>query len=309
MKLACVALVVLVAGVVRAAELPGHYFKVMEAEVKALDAVSGRSNPGAMLAAAVLYAKKHAANPAYGDANKLALALALGDRMAAASEADMAENKQDNEWEIHFWLDTFRLLEPQLGTERRARWEREIEKITRWFAGQVAYRIDFPRFQGPYIRTSTNHLALFASEVYLSGVVLKNKEWEELGARALHRLAAEEQTADGYWGEHTDHGPATGYNYITMCCVALYWEHSRDPAALETLRRATNFHKHFTWPDGTPVETINGRNRHWAVSPWGQFGFSHWPDGRRYAEFLAGLNVPSFDLGAIQFHRNLRDGF
>ena len=107
-----------------------------------------RSNPGAMLAAAVLYAKKHAANPAFGDAKKLALALQLGDLMAAAAEADTAENKQEYEWEIHFWLDTFRLLEPQLGAERRARWQREIEKITRWFAGQVAYRIDFPRLSG-----------------------------------------------------------------------------------------------------------------------------------------------------------------
>lgn len=231
--------------------------------------------------------------------------------LATQAEADTAENKQDYEWEIQFWLDTFRLLESELGAERRARWQREIEKITRWFAGQVAYRLDFPRYQGPYIRTSTNHLALFASEVYLAGRVLANKEWEQLGAQALHRLAAEEQTPDGYWGEHTDNGPATGYNYVTMCCVALYAEHSQDPAAKEALRRATDFHKHFTWPDGTPVETINGRNRHWAVSPWGQFGFSHWPDGRRYAEFLAGFfsagKISSRDLGrlaqnALYFH-------
>src|SRR5262249_17424146 len=30
-------------------------------------------------------------------------------------------------------------------------------------------------------------------------------------------------------------------------------------------------------------------NRHWDVSPWGHFGFSHWPDGRGYAAFLAGF--------------------
>ena len=117
----------------------------------------------------------------------------------------------------------------------------------------------------------------------------------------MHRLAAEEQSADGYWGEHTDNGPATGYNYLTMTCVALYGEHSHDPAAQLALRRATDFHKNFTWPDGTPVETINGRNRHWDVSAWGHFGFSHWPDGRRYAAFLAGFftgrrlsGMPSF---------------
>jgi hypothetical protein len=275
-----------------AAELPGHYFKLLVAEVNSLEPSNLKSNPGAMLAAAVLYAKPHAANPCSGEKSKLELALGLGDLFAIQSEADSAANKQDYEWEIHFWLDTMRLLDADLSAERRARWRREIEKITRWFAGQVAYRIDFPRYQGPYIRTSTNHLALFASEVYLAGRVLGNKEWEALGARALHRLAAEEQTPDGYWGEHTDNGPATGYNYLTATCVALYFEHSRDPAAREALRRATDFHKHFTWPDGTPVETINGRNRYWEVSPWGHFGFSHWPDGRRYAGFLAGFFAP-----------------
>jgi hypothetical protein len=305
-RFACLILVGFVLGASAArpsVELPGYYFKLMEAELKPLQPDNMKSNHGAMLAAAVLYTKKHPANPSLGDKQKLELALKLGDLFADQSEKDTSENKQDYEWEIHFWLDTFRLLEPQLGNERRARWQREIEKITRWFAGQVAYRIDFPRYQGPYIRTSTNHYALFASTVYLAGRVLANKEWEQLGARALHRLASEEQTPDGYWAEFTDNGPATGYNYLTMCCVALYWEHSRDPEALEALRRATNFHKNFTWPDGTPVETINGRNRHWAVSPWGQFGFSHWPDGRRYAAFLAGFFTPgktsSRDLGRL----------
>ena len=37
------------------------------------------------------------------------------------------------------------------------------------------------------------------------------------------------------------------------------------------------------------METINGRNRHWAVSPWGHFGFLALADGRGYAEFLAGF--------------------
>jgi hypothetical protein len=289
---------------IRPAQLPGDYFKLLKVEVNALQtATTLKTNPGAMLAAGVLYRKEHSANPSFHDKKILKLALALGDLYAGRSEKDMADNKQDYEWEIHFWLDTYRLLESELGAERRTRWRKEIEKIVSWFARETAGRIDFPRYQGPYIRTSTNHLALFASTVYLAGRVLPNKEWETLGARALHRLATEEQTADGYWGEFTDNGPATGYNYLTMCCVALYWEHSRDPGALEALRRATDFHKNFTWPDGTPVETINGRNRHWAVSPWGHFGFSHWPDGRRYAAFLAGFftgrNVSSRDLGRI----------
>ena len=67
-------------------------------------------------------------------------------------------------------------------------------------------------------------------------------------------------------------------------------EYSKDPEAIKALRRSTDFHKYFTYPDGTPVETINDRNRHWGVSMWGQFGFSHFPDGRRYAAFLTSFS-------------------
>lgn len=300
---AIIGLVLSAHGEAASVELPAHYFTLLSAEVGSLDLATLTHNPGAMLSAAVLYTKRHAANRLFGDRRMLDLALRLGDLYATQSEADAAENKQDYEWEIHFWLDTHRLLDSELGDERRARWRREIEKITRWFSGQVEYRLDFPRYQGPYIRTSTNHLALFASEVYLAGLVLKNNDWEQLGARCLHRLAAEEQTIDGYWGEFTDNGPATGYNYITMTCVALYAEHSRDPAAIEALRRATDFHRHFTWPDGTPVETIDGRNRHREVSAWGHFGFSHSPEGRGYARFMAGFfssdKPPSRTLGRL----------
>src|SRR5262249_42963547 len=149
-----------------AAELPGDYFKLLEAEVKPLQgATTLKPNAGAMFAAAVLYAKQHPANPSFHDGKKLDLPLALGDLYAGQSEKDTAENKQDFEWEIHFWLDAYRLLEADLGAARRARWRREIEKIVSWFARETAGRFDFPRYQGPYIRTSTNHLALFASTV------------------------------------------------------------------------------------------------------------------------------------------------
>jgi hypothetical protein len=290
-------------GVLRA-ELPGDYFKLMATELKSVKpAPELRNACSYMFAATVLYAKQHPANPGFGVDQLLELALKLGDVAAEQSERDTSENRQDYEWEIHLWLDSYRLLEARLSDDRRARWRKQLERNVRWFAGQTEARIDFPRYQGPFIRTSTNHYALFASTVYLAGRVLKHKEWEELGTRAMHRLATEEQAAGGYWGEFTDNGPATGYDYITMNCVALYYEHSLDTGALNALRRSTDFHKHFTWPNGEPVETINGRNRYWSVSPWGTFGFSHWPDGRRYAEFLTRFftarKVSARDVGRL----------
>ena len=286
------------------ASIPGSYFRVMEAGLKSIQpAPDLRDACSYMFTAAVLYTKQHSGNPAYGNEKYLDLALQLGDVTAAHSEQDTSEDRQDYEWESHFWLDSYRLLEPKLSPARRARWRKQLERNVRWFAAQTEVRIDFPRYQGPFISTSTNHYALWASTVYLAGRVLKVKEWEELGARAMHRLAAQEQAPGGYWGEYTDNGPATGYDYITMNCVALYYQHSRDTAALEALRRSTVFHKYFTWPNGEPVETVNGRNRYWQVSPWGTFAFSHWPDGRRYAEFLSRFFTPGEvrgrDLGRI----------
>jgi hypothetical protein len=98
---------------------------------------------------------------------------------------------------------------------------------------------------------------------------------------------------------------------LTLTGVALYAEHSRDAAALEALRRSTDFHQQYTFPDGRPVDVIDDRNRYWGVSTWGQFGFSRFPDGRRYAEFLTGClaaeDIALEDLGrlaqnALYFH-------
>jgi len=133
----------------------------------------------------------------------------------------------------------------------------------------------------------------------------------EMAARVLHRFAAEEQAPDGYWGEHSQAGPTTGYDYLTETQMALYWEYSKDPEALKALRLSTDFHKYFTYPDGTPVETINDRNRHWGVSMWGHFGFTNFPDGRRYAAFLSQFSSGDNDIesisriaqNALYFHR------
>ena len=105
----------------------------------------------------------------------------------------------------------------------------------------TAARVDYPRYQSPFIRTSPNHFAQWASTIHLAGHIFQRKDWEELGARVMHRFATEEQTQDGYWGEHNDSGPTPSYNYLTLTGLALYWEHSGDLAALRALRRATSF--------------------------------------------------------------------
>jgi hypothetical protein len=300
-------------------ELPAQYFQLLEsgtaqvaeqmnaepaANLETLAARPGwKRFPQSILAAAVLYAKKHSTNPHYRDPKMLALAIRIGDLLATECEKGRSVTCFENEWDPYMWLEAYRLLAPDLGEERRVRWRRYVEKDIVPLVSDVVERQDSPWYNTPYIGTSPNHYASWAALLLLSGRVFGNKDWESLGVRILHRFAAEEQAPDGYWGEHSRNGPTTGYNHITFTQVALYWEYSHDPAALEALRRATDFHKHFTYLDGMPVETINDRNRYWGVDSWGHFGFSHFADGRRYAEFLTGFfqgdNLTMDDLGRL----------
>jgi hypothetical protein len=300
-------------------QLPAQYFRLLDAGIAQvgeqidaqpaanLETLSARPGwqhfPQSILAAAVLYAKQHPANAHYRDPKMLGLAIRIGDLLATECEKGRSQTCFEDEWDLYMWLEAYRLLLPDLGEQRRARWRRSIEGDTLPFISDARARQEFPWYNTPYIGTSPNHFASWAALIFLSGRVFGNKDWENLGVRILHRFAAEEQAPDGYWGEHSRNGPTTGYNHITFTQVAFYWEYSQDPAALEALRRATDFHLHFTYPNGAPVETINDRNRYWKVDSWGHFGFSHFTDGRRYAEFLAeffhGHDLTMEDLGRL----------
>jgi len=301
-KTAAVWVLALAAGAAPAAELPGRYYRLMDAGVKEIQArlavepgadlekleatAPWKHFPSAVLVAAVLYAHRHPENRRYGDPAMLALALRVGDLLVSEQEKGRYNTRLDHHRDTYMWLDAYRLLEPKLDPERAARWKKALFENLEPLAADVAKRQDAPWYQSPYLGTSPNHYSLWSSTVFLAGKVFHNAGWEKLGAAVMHRFAAEEQTPDGFWGEHSRRGPTTGYDYLTETGVALYEEFSHDPAALEALRRSTDFHKYFTYPDGMPVETINDRNRHWFISTWGHFGFSHFADGRRLAEFL-----------------------
>lgn len=289
-------------------QLPKRYFRLLEAGatqvesrlnaqpnagLKSLEAgEGGRHFPYAILAPAVLYAKRHPDNPHAGSPRMRDLAIRIGDLLASEHEKGLFEPRGDSDWDTYMWLEAWRLLQRDLGPERRARWRRCLEENVVLVFSDAEERYDFAWYNSPYTGTSPNHYSLYAANLLLAGRLFGNKTWEELGSKILRRFSITEQTVDGYWGEHSRSGPTIGYNHLTLSAVALYWEYTKDPAALAALRRATNFHKNFTWPDGTPVETVNDRNRHWGVSAWSHYAFSNFPDGRRYAEFLTGFFQP-----------------
>ena len=94
-----------------------------------------------------------------------------------------SETILNSDWGTYMWLEAYRLLEHDLGGERRDRWSKALKNDVTQVFDDLAPRADFPRYQAPYIRTSTNHYSLWASTVYLAGRVFQNKEWERVARR------------------------------------------------------------------------------------------------------------------------------
>jgi hypothetical protein len=95
---------------------------------------------------------------------------------------------------------------------------------------------------------------------------------------------------DGYWEEHGDllrtGGPTLSYNYLTHCGASLMYEWTGEQVFLDAIRKSTEFHGNFCYPDATFVELLDERVRHDLFATprvWGLFGFTHWAPGRGMA--------------------------
>lgn len=225
-----------------------------------------------------------------------ALALRIGNLLADEEEAGHFRNRLDHHRDTYMWLEAYRVL-----GANQPRWRKCLETQISALVEDVRKNEPAARYTSPYLTTSANHFALWAATVLVGGKTFHRKDWVELGSRVLRRFARVEQSADGFWGEQKREWPTPGYDYLTFTAVALYAEHVKDPAAVKALQKNTMFHIAFTYGDGTPVELLNDRNRHWFVSYWGHFGFSRWAAGRQYANLLtAKLEEPTMEaLGRI----------
>ncbi len=251
--------------------------------------------PYAILAAAVLYKRPNPANPFHGKREALDLALNIGDLLVREDAEGAFSPRLDSYRDVYMWLEAYGLLRDDLDARRRQDWTAAMARNSALLVPDLEAWKDAASYTEDFLGTSPNHFAWHSATVLIAGALLHKPNWTTLGEYILHRFAATEQNRDGYWGEHNPNGPTCGYNYLTTLAVGVYWEQTRAPEALEALRRATRFHTHITYADGTLMELFNDRNRYWEVSPWGQFAFSHFPEGRAYAQLLT-RNIPDDKL-------------
>ena len=183
------------------------------------------------------------------------------------------------------FLLAYQMLKRVLPEEEEERWRATILRACDWlFEHKVAPFRSVERFTSHHVQTGTNHFSLYLSLLWLAGTEFGRPDWVELASDLMPRLIAD-QRPGGYWEEH--HGPALGYNYLTYHGVEQYHAWSGHRAALPALRVGMDLHRHWTYPDGIPIECIDGRMRHLGQPMlWGLSGFSHWTEGRGYARLL-----------------------
>ena len=189
-------------------------------------------------------------------------------------------------WTNYAWLETYALLQDELGEARRLRWE---EGLTLAHDGQAR------EISGLHIHNIPCWKAMSCCR---AGQLLGRPDWEAAGVAMIHAVAAAQEPG-GYWAEHG--GPSVIYNHVYMHGLGLYYAFTRDEQVRPALEAAVEFHQTFSYPNGVPVETVDGRVKYRdRIMPMGWVGFSACARGRRLVRRLATELLPARDFKNFQ---------
>jgi len=253
---------------------------------------------------AYLYQFKDQKNPYYGDKTLLNAALKGGDAICDAQYEDGTVEfvlSDGSSWgrvyphETFFaWLEAYDLLKEQVDGERKSRWERGLRKMAEGVFQQIQGKPNKRLYSGMFRdedvdwgwgNFEVNHFSTWDGlNTFRAGQIFNRNDWQQTGQRMIHS-ALETLDPLGYWPEFG--GPSTRYNADYLEAVGLYYEHSGDLAAIPYLERAVDFQIKYVYPNGSVIETLDGRSRyHPEVLAKAHFTFSQFAEGRRFARFL-----------------------
>ncbi len=250
------------------------------------DAETGRFGTGiwicrdqhAIYPLAVAYSTKHANNPYFQDPEILQAIIRGGDALIDDADEDgkwIFRKKDGSEWGMIWmpwtysrWVRAFDLVKEVMPEESRRRWE-------------AALLLGYGGIKEHALKSVHNIPSHHAMGLYIAGRALNRPEWCDSAAEFLMKVI-EEQNPAGYWSENI--GPVVAYNFVYADALGTYYAISKDERVLPALARCAGYHLHFTYPDGTTVETIDERNPyHDRVGP-GNVGFTFTPEGRAYLD-------------------------
>ena len=245
------------------------------------------TNQDIMYALATLFVERD--SPVQGDEKILEIAARAGDAVRDFQDENGRVQfiKPDGSkwgmsymgWTNYAWLETWALLRDYLGDDRASRWQ---EGLTRAHDGQA-------REIGHAGRVH-NIPCWKAMSCWRAGQLMGREDWQGTAEEMIARCV-EGQERGGYWPEHG--GPTTGYNLVYLHALGLYHIFSGDDSVLPAIEAATDFRQTFTYPDGSLVETVDGRQKyHPCIHPGGMVAITLVPQGRRLVRYL--LELPDF---------------
>ena len=190
-------------------------------------------------------------------------------------------------WTYSRWIRAYALVRDAFDVGDRERWD---GWLIRGYTGIAASELHS-------VHNIPSHHAM---GLHCASQLFGREDWAAQSASFLRRVA-DEQSPHGWWEEHR--GPVVAYNFVYMESLGTYYDMSGDEYVLEALERGIRYHLALTYPDGSLVETVDGRNPyHHTIRP-GNPGFAHSPLGRRflanqYARYTGAGNAIDADSAA-----------
>lgn len=254
--------------------------------LKSYDAASGRFGHGiwictdqnAMYPLAAAYATRAQGNPYHKDAKLLEVIMKAGDALIddMNEQGQWVFRKKDGStwgnihmpWTYSRWIRTFQLIRDDMPKDRREHWAKALTLgYTRIAQSALGHVHNIP----------THH----AMGLYAAGQALDRPEWCQKAADFMRKVTAA-QAEGGYWSEGV--GPVVLYDFVYVEALGTYYAMSGDQRVLPALEKAALFHRHFTYPGGQNVETVDQRNPYHTEIARGNVGFTVTPIGRAYLE-------------------------
>ncbi len=212
----------------------------------------------------------------YGDEAVLSAIVQGGQALIDAQDGDgmFTFRKKDHStwgqiympWAYSRWMRAYWLTREAFGSEDRTRWDDALLFGYTGISETCLNRVH---------NIPTHH----AMGLYFAGMTFEREDWTTQAVTFSYQVI-EAQSEHGWWPEHE--GPVVSYNFVYIDAVGTLYSMCQDDRLLEALDRAARFHAAFAYPDGSMVETVDGRNwYHDTVRP-GNPGFSHTPQGRGF---------------------------
>lgn len=252
--------------------------------LKTFDAESGRFGTGIwicrdqhpMYPLAVAYATQAECNKYHKDRALLEVIVKSGDPLIDKMDERgrwIFEKKDGSTWGMIWmpwtysrWIRTFALIRKDMAPEDRKRWEQ-------------ALTLGYTGISGHCLGHVHNIPAHHAMGLYVAGKTFDRPEWCKQAGDFLAKVAASQSEA-GYWSEGV--GPVVLYNFVYVDALGTYYAMSNDQRVKPALEKAAAFHRHFTYPNGQNVETVDQRNPYHERVSVGNVGFTFTAVGRAY---------------------------